>query len=91
MGLGKNDVQDDKPVTTRDLVEPISLSNKGKYIKLISWNVNSLNSLINHKLSVLRKLISDHKPDVLIVQVSVLNFLNSFLIIVLSILIGDKD
>ena len=56
----------------RDEIIPKPLPEHGKYLKIMSWNVNGLNSLVSSKLSTLKNLISNHSPDVLCFQVQFL-------------------
>ena len=35
-------------------------------MKLISWNIRSLNG--SHKREIIRNLIRDHRPDILLIQ-----------------------
>ena len=58
------------PSHIRDEVVPIPLPAKRNYLKIITWNVNGLNSLVSSKLSVLTNLIANHDPDVLCFQVT---------------------
>lgn len=60
------------PVTdtkVREVILPKPCSAGDKYLKIISWNVNGLRSLVTTNKTVLLKLIANHKPDILCFQV----------------------
>lgn len=69
------DVQDANiaaPVTdakVREVVVPRPYVAGDKYLKIISWNVNGLRSLVTTNKTVLLRLIANHKPDILCFQV----------------------
>lgn len=54
----------------RQVIEPVALKEGEKHLKIMSWNVNGLRSLVTTKKTVLLDLVSKHQPDVLCFQVS---------------------
>lgn len=56
-------------VKVRDVVAPRPFVAGDKYLKIISWNVNGLRSLVTTNKTVLLRLIANHKPDILCFQV----------------------
>ena len=56
-------------VKVREVIVPRAYIQGEKYLKIISWNVNGLRSLVTTNKTVLLKLIANHKPDILCFQV----------------------
>lgn len=56
-------------VKVRELITPRPYVAGDKYLKIISWNVNGLRSLVTTNKTILLKLIANHKPDILCFQV----------------------
>lgn len=61
----------DRSTLSRDEIVPRPLADDGKYLKIISWNVNGLNSLVNGKKAILTNLIDSHSPDVFFIQAKI--------------------
>lgn len=53
----------------REIVVPSYLPQNKKHMKLITWNVNGLNSLVSKNLNLLLNLVATHSPDVICLQV----------------------
>ena len=54
---------------TREVLQRVPIGADGKYLKIMSWNVNGLRALVTSKMSVLLSLIKNHDPDILCLQV----------------------
>lgn len=64
----KSAANDERSPHLRDIVNPIPLQEGQTYLKLMSWNVNGLNALVQSKMSILERLIEKHQPDILCLQ-----------------------
>jgi hypothetical protein len=47
----------------RDVITPVPYTPlEGKFVKIVSWNVNGLKAVVNGKLAVMKKLVASQEP-----------------------------
>lgn len=59
---------DGRALYGRDPISPKPIPENSKSLKIITWNVNGLNALVQSKKHVLDRLVETHAPDLLCLQ-----------------------
>jgi exodeoxyribonuclease III len=59
---------DERALYGRDPISPKPIPENSKSLKIITWNVNGLNALVQSKKHVLDRLVETHAPDLLCLQ-----------------------
>lgn len=65
---GKKGPPADRTSHIRDVVLPHPLREDLSHLKIMSWNVNGLNAMVNSKLDVFQRMVDKHQPDLICLQ-----------------------